>query len=174
MTGRASKLDLTCGLGCLMAASAALALPSAVAFAAQPVAGASYRGRTSQKSAFTGNSHPPVSFKVNSAATRIVHFNIQRVAYEPSYCNAPEPQPISSKEIPKIVIDRSGRFAGRHDESFGTGPGSTQLHYSVAGRFVSAGKAKGHARIEVLRDGHPYCDTGKVGFSARKQAATTD
>jgi hypothetical protein len=140
------------------------ALTAAVAFAAHPVGGAKYKGQTAQKE--------PLSFKVNSKATRIVKLNIPDLRYTPpDPCVDPESNPITSKDIPKIAIRKSGKFNASHTKKYSAMNGipATKVTKSISGKFVSSKKAKGTARIEQFQHGHKRCDTGKVAFTAKRK-----
>ena len=140
------------------------ATTAAVAFAAHPVGGAKYKGQTAQKE--------PLSFKVNSKATRIVKLNIPDLRYTPpDPCVDPESNPITSKDIRKIVIRKSGKFGGSHTKKYPAmnGVPATSVRKSIAGKFVSSKKAKGTARIEQFQSGHKRCDTGKVAFTVKRK-----
>ena len=139
-------------------------LTAGVAFAAHPVGGAKYKGQTAQKE--------PLSFKVNSKATRIVKLNIPDLRYTPpDPCVDPESNPITSKDIPKIPIRKSGKFSGSHTKKYAAinGVPPTSVRKSISGKFVSSKKAKGSARIEQFRQGHKRCDTGKVAFTVKRK-----
>jgi hypothetical protein len=148
-------------------AAAAVVISAGAAAASRTIEGARYSGHTSQDNAFTSNRHPTVSFKVNSEGTRIIHLNVQRVAYDPGFCNTPDDQSITSKQIPKIVIDKSGHFSGHGGET----SGNAKLGDTINGKFVSPDKVVGHIRSKVSLYG---CDTGRITFNAKRRGGTED
>jgi hypothetical protein len=140
------------------------AVTAEVALAAHPTGGARYKGQTAQKE--------PMSFKVNSKATRIVKLNIPDLRFpKGDPCVDPESNPVTSKDVPKVVIRKSGKFSGVHTTKYHAmnGVPATNERKSIAGKFRSSSKATGWARIEEFQSGHKRCDTGKVHFTARKK-----
>lgn len=133
----------------------ALAAGSGLAVAARPTGGATYAGKTKQKAA--------VSFKVNNKRTRIRKLQVADMFFpHGDPCVDPEPNPITSKDIPKIRVRKSGRFSGAHKDRFGD-------RFSIKGRFKTARTAKGSARIQVFNHGRPRCDTGAVRFTVKRK-----
>jgi hypothetical protein len=145
MVVRRGKIVTTAVLAALAA--------SAVAFAAEPVPGGSYRGELAAP-----RDDVKVSFKVSDNGKRVTRI---RMSDMPSYCRTGGArQPINFKRAP---ISRMGTFRSVVTKRFGSGPrkGQMQVQVSIRGRFISEDVVKGRVTTNWTAAADPdLCDGG--------------
>jgi hypothetical protein len=126
---------------------------SAVAFAAEPVSGGSYRGELAAP-----RDDVKVSFKVSKSGTRVTRI---RMSDMPSYCRTGGArQPIKFK---RARVSRMGTFRSVVKKSFGSGPrkGQMQVQVTITGRFISEEVVKGRVTTNWTAAADPdLCDGG--------------
>jgi hypothetical protein len=132
---------------------------AAVALAAHPIAGAHYKGKTSQ--------HRDISFDVSSTGKRLVHPDF----YVRTHCvggGSSFAQTSTHTVATASGRIRHGKFTLRFAEHAGVAHRvRATARFTLQGRFVRRKHATGTVSVTVRYSNGAECDSGSVKFSVR-------